>query len=125
MLGRRIAIEVGQRRMPWRQCIGRCVGIWVLLVAFIAQAEEVRYQIDLIPSGSGVTARYRLTAPADSFRFDPAANQIRSRSWHLLTPGLLLEEGVVRSPNGHRFNRFEVHIGADAQAFDRTYPVLQ
>lgn len=65
----------------------------------------------------GVSVRYHLPAPVESFTF--ADDDIIRDQWQVVTDGLTLEGAVVTS--AERFSTFEVRIAPDAAEVDRIY----
>jgi len=96
------------------------------LVAASARADEDRtlVRIILIPEAENVRAAFRLSRPTDSFDFERQIDAIRSHSWSLRTPGLVLHHGTITASNGAPFREFQILIKPDDATIDRVYPAL-
>lgn len=100
--------------------------VFACLPLFPATAEEDKalVRIILIPEGEEVRTAFRMSRPISSFDFDKQIDSIRSRSWSLRTPGLVLHHGTITANNGAPFREFQIIIKPDEATADRVYPAL-
>ena len=100
--------------------------VFACLGAHPAAAEEGKtlVRIILIPEIEGIRTAFRLSRPIASFDFDKQIDSIRSRSWSLRTPGLVLHHGTITASNGAPFREFQIVIKPDDVTGDRVYPAL-
>ena len=83
------------------------------------------YQVDLRVVDAGLEAEFRLGSATDEFRFDALADEIRARSWSVITCNLVLDQDSIRSRKQRKFSRFTLLIRPDPAGHDQPYPVLQ
>jgi hypothetical protein len=81
-------------------------------------------RVALRPVATGVEATFVLPEPVTRFALQEAVEDVRGDTWHVQTPGVVLDKGAVSRADGASFDTFSVLITPDSRARDRRYPAL-
>jgi hypothetical protein len=96
--------------------------LWLLMAAAARADPPINLRVVIEPTTVGAVARFTFDRPVSSFEMSYEADEIRHRTWNIVTPGVRREGSVVTASNGKPFDAFAVEIVALSEPTDATYP---
>jgi hypothetical protein len=101
----------------------------IALIAFVHTPpalpdEPTAVHVLITPNAAGVTARFTLERPVESFLLAYEPDEIRDRTWKLSSPNLTRDGSTITSATGEAFSAFEVDIAALNEPTNAIYPCV-